>query len=180
MATDNTVETVSEQAGIPQLDFSAFPNQIFWLVVFLFVIFLVVRSVAIPRIGQIVSQREKRIQTDLDDARKLSEKIEGLENSIADTLAEAKRYSEGKASETRNEILAMQNRALEEAEVTVRAEVEEAEKRIEAIQEEALTNVRAIANDAAVEIVNQIVPKRGIVDEISGVLDARMQEKPNE
>ncbi len=177
MATETNV---SEQAGIPQLEFSSFPNQILWLVVFLFAIFLVVRSVAIPRIGQIVSQREKRIQADLEDARKLNEKIEGLESAVADTLAEAKRYSEGKASETRNEILEMQNRALEEAEVTVRAEVEEAEKRIEAIQEEALTNVRAIAHEAAVEIVNQIVPKRGIVDEISGALDARMQEKPNE
>ncbi len=180
MATDNSVENVAEQAGIPQLEFSSFPNQIFWLVIFLVVIFIIVRSVALPRIGQIVSQREKRIQADLEDARKLNEKIEGLESSIADALAEAKRYSEGKASETRNEILEMQNQALAEAEVTVRSEVEAAEKRIEVIQEEALTNIREIANEAAVEIVNQIVPKRGILDEISGVVDAKIQGKSSE
>jgi len=171
---------VSEQAGIPQLEFSSFPNQILWLVVFLLAIFIVVRMIALPRIGQIVSQREKRIKTDLEDARKLNEKIEGLENSIEETLAEAKRFSEGKAAETRNEILEMQNKALEEAEVTVKAEVAEAEKRIEAIQDEALTNIRAIANEAAVEIVNQIVPKRGILDEISGVVDAKVQGKASE
>lgn len=174
MAAENNV---SEQAGIPQLEFSSFPNQILWLVVFLLAIFIVVRMIALPRIGQIVSQREKRIKTDLEDARKLNEKIEGLENSIEETLAEAKRFSEGKAAETRNEILEMQNKALEEAEVTVKAEVAEAEKRIEAIQDEALTNIRAIANEAAVEIVNQIVPKRGILDEISGVVDAKVQGK---
>ncbi len=177
MAAENNV---SEQAGIPQLEFSSFPNQILWLVVFLLAIFIVVRMIALPRIGQIVSQREKRINADLEDARKLNEKIEGLENSIEETLAEAKRFSEGKATETRNEILEMQNKALEEAEVTVKAEVAEAEKRIEAIQDEALTNIRAIANEAAVEIVNQIVPKRGIVDEISGVVDAKVQGKTNE
>lgn len=177
MAAENNV---SEQAGIPQLEFSSFPNQILWLVVFLLAIFIVVRMIALPRIGQIVSQREKRIKTDLEDARKLNEKIEGLENSIEETLAEAKRFSEGKAAETRNEILEMQNKALEEAEVTVRAEVAEAEKRIEAIQDEALTNIRAIANEAAVEIVNQIVPKRGILDEISGVVDAKVQGKASE
>jgi len=171
---------VSEQAGIPQLEFSSFPNQILWLVVFLLAIFIVVRMIALPRIGQIVSRREKRIKTDLEDARKLNEKIEGLESSIEETLAEAKRFSEGKAVETRNEILAMQNKALEEAEVTVRAEVAEAEKRIEAIQDEALNNIRTIANEAAVEIVNQIVPKRGILDEISGVVDAKVQGKDNE
>ena len=177
MAAENIV---SEQAGIPQLEFSSFPNQILWLVVFLLAIFIVVRMIALPRIGQIVSQREKRIKTDLEDARKLNEKIEGLENSIEETLAEAKRFSEGKAAETRNEILEMQNKALEEAEVTVKAEVAEAEKRIEAIQDEALTNIRAIANEAAVEIVNQIVPKRGILDEISGVVDAKVQGKASE
>ena len=177
MASENNV---SEQAGIPQLEFSSFPNQILWLVVFLLAIFIVVRMIALPRIGQIVSQREKRIKTDLEDARKLNEKIEGLENSIEETLAEAKRFSEGKAAETRNEILEMQNKALEEAEVTVKAEVAEAEKRIEAIQDEALTNIRAIANEAAVEIVNQIVPKRGILDEISGVVDAKVQGKASE
>ena len=177
MATETNV---SEQAGIPQLEFSSFPNQILWLVVFLLAIFIVVRMIALPRIGQIVSQREKRIKADLEDAHKLNEKIEGLENSIEETLAEAKRFSEGKALETRNEILEMQNNALEEAEVTVRAEVAEAEKRIEAIQDEALTNIRAIANEAAVEIVNQIVPKRGILDEISGVVDAKVQGKASE
>ncbi|MCY4100832.1 MAG: hypothetical protein OXF46_07910 [Rhodobacteraceae bacterium] len=177
MAAENNV---SEQAGIPQLEFSSFPNQILWLVVFLLAIFIVVRMIALPRIGQIVSQREKRIKADLEDARKLNEKIEGLENSIEETLAEAKRFSEGKAAETRNEILEMQNKALEEAEVTVRAEVAEAEKRIEAIQDEALTNIRAIANEAAVEIINQIVPKRGILDEISGVVDAKVQGKTSE
>ncbi len=177
MAAENNV---SEQAGIPQLEFSSFPNQILWLVVFLLAIFIVVRMIALPRIGQIVSQREKRIKTDLEDARKLNEKIEGLENSIEETLAAAKRFSEGKAAETRNEILEMQNKALEEAEVTVKAEVAEAEKRIEAIQDEALTNIRAIANEAAVEIVNQIVPKRGILDEISGVVDAKVQGKASE
>ena len=177
MAAENNV---SEQAGIPQLEFSSFPNQILWLVVFLLAIFIVVRMIALPRIGQIVSQREKRIKADLEDARKLNEKIEGLENSIEETLAEAKRFSEGKVAETRNEILEMQNKALEEAEVTVKAEVAEAEKRIEAIQDEALTNIRAIANEAAVEIVNQIVPKRGILDEISGVVDAKVQGKASE
>ncbi len=177
MATENNV---TEQAGIPQLEFSSFPNQILWLVVFLIAIFIVVRSVALPRISQIVSQREKRIQVDLEDARKLNEKIEGLENSITETLAEAKRYSEGKTSETRNEILEMQNRALEEAEVSVKAEVEVAEERIAAIKKEAITNIREIANEAAVEIVNQIVPKRGILDEISGVVDTKAQGRADE
>ena len=39
------------KAGMPQLEFSHFPNQIFWLVVTLLVIFFVLKLVALPRIG---------------------------------------------------------------------------------------------------------------------------------
>ena len=37
-------------AGMPQLDFSTFPNQIFWLVVTLLVIYFVLSRVALPRL----------------------------------------------------------------------------------------------------------------------------------
>ena len=42
---------------MPQLDFSTFPNQIFWLVVTLVVIYLVLSRVALPRIGGILAER---------------------------------------------------------------------------------------------------------------------------
>ena len=46
---------------MPQLDFSTFPNQIFWLVVTLVVIFLLLKTVALPRIGGILAERKGTI-----------------------------------------------------------------------------------------------------------------------
>ncbi|MEM9552439.1 MAG: F0F1 ATP synthase subunit B', partial [Pseudomonadota bacterium] len=40
--------------GMPQLEISTFPNQIFWLVVTLVVIYLILSRVALPRIGSIL------------------------------------------------------------------------------------------------------------------------------
>ncbi len=47
--------------GMPQLDFGHFPNQIFWLVVTLVVIYLILSRVALPRIGSILAQRQGTI-----------------------------------------------------------------------------------------------------------------------
>src|SRR3989338_7675403 len=55
--TTTTTEAAAEvahetaKAGMPQLDFSTFPNQIFWLVVTLLVIYFVLSRIALPRIG---------------------------------------------------------------------------------------------------------------------------------
>ncbi len=45
-------------AGMPQLDFSTFPNQIFWLLVTLVVIYFVLSRIALPRIGSVLAERQ--------------------------------------------------------------------------------------------------------------------------
>ena len=70
MATETTEghglpETAAEAPGMPQLDFSTFPNQIFWLVVTLVVIYLVLSKVALPRIASVLAERQGTITNDL-------------------------------------------------------------------------------------------------------------------
>ena len=64
MATETTATEVAhgaqeaaEAAGMPQLDFSTFPNQIFWLVVALVVLYLLLSRMALPRIGSVIAER---------------------------------------------------------------------------------------------------------------------------
>ena len=64
MAIDATAEA-EKAAGMPQLDFSTWPNQIFWLLVTLVVIYLVLSRVALPRIGAVLADRKARSPTTL-------------------------------------------------------------------------------------------------------------------
>ena len=43
--------------GMPQLFFDTYPNQIFWLVVTLVVIWWVLTRIALPRIGAVLAER---------------------------------------------------------------------------------------------------------------------------
>ena len=47
--------------GMPQLDFSTFPNQIFWLVIFCVILFAIVKLFIIPRMEDIFANRRKII-----------------------------------------------------------------------------------------------------------------------
>ncbi len=58
MATEtHAAEGAEQAAGMPQLDFATFPNQIFWLVVTLVVIYLILNKVALPRIASVLADR---------------------------------------------------------------------------------------------------------------------------
>ena len=43
--------------GMPQLDFSTFGNQIFWLVITLVVIYFILNKIALPRIAAVLAER---------------------------------------------------------------------------------------------------------------------------
>ncbi len=60
--------------GMPQLDFSSFPNQIFWLVVTLVVIFLVLSRIALPRISSVLAERASTITNDIAAAEEFRQK----------------------------------------------------------------------------------------------------------
>ena len=60
MATETLEVGDAAAPGMPQLDFSTFPNQIFWLVVTLIVMYLILSRVALPRIASILACNASR------------------------------------------------------------------------------------------------------------------------
>ncbi len=164
----------TEQAGIPQLDFSAFPNQIFWLVVFLTILFLVVNRVVLPRIGGIIDLREKRIRGDLEQAEGNDEHAARLNQETEDRLSMARKEAEQIAAEARSRAREIQDKAVAEAATTIAARTAAAEARIEEIRASARQSVREIASDVALEIVDQLLPGRSDGQLVSKAVDKRM------
>ncbi|MGJ8557588.1 MAG: F0F1 ATP synthase subunit B', partial [Sulfitobacter geojensis] len=64
MATETHSAEVASAPGMPQLDFSTWGNQIFWLVLALIAIYLILSRVALPRIGAVLAERSGTITND--------------------------------------------------------------------------------------------------------------------
>lgn len=143
----------AEKAGMPQLDFSTFPNQIFWLAVTLVVIYLILSRVALPRIGAILAERQGTITNDLAAAEELKAKAVEAEKAYEKALAEARAEAQRIAADTRAEIQAELNEAIARADAEIAAKAAESEKAIAEIRASALENIEAVATDTAAEIV---------------------------
>ena len=85
---EGAAQAAESAPGMPQLDFSTFPNQIFWLVVTLIVLYLVLSRVALPRIATVLSERHGAIQRDLDKAEEMKRSaIEAENRGLVDELS---------------------------------------------------------------------------------------------
>ncbi|EDZ46001.1 F0F1 ATP synthase subunit B' [Leisingera daeponensis] len=142
--------------GMPQLDFSTFGNQIFWLVVALVVIYLILSRVALPRIAAVLAERQGTITNDLAAAEDLKAKAVEAENAYNKALADARAEAQRIAAETRAEIQAGLDEAIAKADEQISAKAAESEKAIAEIKAGALESVKAVATETAEALVTAL------------------------
>jgi F-type H+-transporting ATPase subunit b len=149
--------------GMPQLDFSTWPNQFFWLAVSLVIIYLVLSRIALPRIGAVLAERSGTITNDIAAANELKQKAVAAEKAYNDALATA-RVEAGKiAAEAKAVIQRDLDVATAKADADIEARTVESEKSIAEIRAGAMESVAEVAKDTA----------REIVAALGGAVDAR-------
>lgn len=152
-AITEATETTGQVTGMPQLDFSTFGNQIFWLVVALVVIYLILTRVALPRISGVLAERAGSITKDLTRAEELRIRAAEAEAAYEQALADARSEAGRIADETRAGIQAELAVEMEKAEMQIAARTAESESAIAAIRDEAVASVTTVARDTARAII---------------------------
>lgn len=159
MATETTGQTVStcvvdgSAVGMPQLCFDWWPNQIFWLMVTLVVIFFFLSRVALPRIAAVLAERQGTITNDLAAAEDLKVKAVEAEEAYNKALANARAEAQKIIAQAKAEIQADLDDATAKADAEIAAKLAESEKTIAAIREGAMDSVKEVAKDTAKELV---------------------------
>jgi len=159
---------------MPQLDFSTFPNQIFWLIVTLVVIYLLLARVALPRIGAILAERAGTITNDLAAAEDLKQKAADAEAAYEKALSDARAEAGKIVAETKAGIQAELDVELQKADAEIAARTAESEKAIAAIRDSAAESVAEVAKDTAGAIV-EALGGQADADAINKAVAARTQ-----
>ena len=175
MAT-TTVEAAgaAEKAGMPQLDFATFPNQIFWLAVTLVVVFLLLSRVVLPRVAGILAERRGTITGDLTAAEELKQKAVAAEKAYQDALVQA-RVEAGKIiAAAKAEIQKDLAAATARADAQIAAKAATSEGRISEIKAGAVAAVAEVARDTAAALV-QALGGQADAGSIAASVTARMK-----
>ncbi|MEM0923272.1 MAG: F0F1 ATP synthase subunit B' [Pseudomonadota bacterium] len=167
----NGAETSS---GLPQLDFTTFPTQIFWLVVSLVVLYQLMTKIALPRIATVLEERADAIADDLDKAEEFKQKAEEAEKAYEKALADARAEASEIAGKTRAEIQKDVDAAMAKADAEIVARTAESEKRIAEIRDSAMESVEAVASDTAGAVVDAVLPDAADADALKAAIAARL------
>ena len=152
MASTSNNDTV----GMPQLDFSTFPNQIFWLVVFCIVLFAIVKFFIIPRMEDIFANRRKIIDGNIAKAEEIRLRVDEIEKQIEEELKKTKLQCDEIMSTSGNNIKEQMTLALEDSRIATSQLINEAEGRLKELREGSDTAIEKISEELATEIIKKI------------------------
>ena len=156
--------------GLPQLDFTTFPSQVFWLLVTMVALFYLMSKIALPRIAAILAERQGTITNDLAAAEDLKQKAVDAEVAYNKALADARTEAQQIVAAAKADMQDTLNDAIAKADAEIAAKSAESEKAIADIRAGALEAVQAVATDTAAEIVSALGGKAdagGIADAVS-------------
>ena len=142
--------------GMPQLDFSTFPNQIFWLVVFCVVLFAIVKLFIIPRMEDIFANRRKIIDGNIAKAEEIRIRVSEIEKQIEEELQKAKSQCDEIMNTSGNNIKEQMALALEDSKIATTQLISEAEGRLKELRDGSEAAIEKISEELASEIISKI------------------------
>ena len=146
----------NSSVGMPQLDFSTFPNQIFWLVIFCVILFAIVKLFIIPRMEDIFANRRKIIDGNVAKAEEIRLRVGEIEKQIEEELRKAKAQCDDIMSTSGNNIKEQLSIALEDSKIATSQLIEEAEERLKTLRDGSETAIEKISEELAAEIINKL------------------------
>ena len=146
-------ETGDAAPSMPQLDFSTFGNQIFWLAVTLAVIYFILSRIALPRIGAVLAERQGTITNDIAKAEELKLRAVEAEDAYNQALADARVEAGNIVTAAKVDIQKGLDKAIAKADAEISAKAAEGEKAIAEIRKGAMAAVKTVAKDTAKEII---------------------------
>ncbi|PYC49049.1 ATP F0F1 synthase subunit B' [Litorivita pollutaquae] len=142
--------------GMPQLDFSTFGNQIFWLLVTLVVIYIILSRFALPRIAAVLAERQGTITNDIAAAEDLKAKAVEAEAAYNQALADARVEASNIVAAAKADIQAELDQAIAKADTEIAAKSAEGEKAIAEIRATATAAVKTVSKDVAKELITSM------------------------
>ncbi|WP_163847353.1 F0F1 ATP synthase subunit B' [Pseudooceanicola aestuarii] len=155
-ATGHAADAAASAPGMPQLDFSTWGNQIFWLIVTLVVIYFILSRVALPRVASVLSDRAGAITNDIAAAEELKQKAVEAEAAYDQALADARVEAGRIVAEARAEIQAELDAATAKADAEIAARTAEGEKAIADIRANAARSAEEVARETAAAVITAL------------------------
>jgi F-type H+-transporting ATPase subunit b len=141
---------------MPQLDFSVFPSQFFWLVVNFLLMLFIMSKFIIPKTAEMINLRKEKIDGDLEKAAEIKKKVEEMVEKYNEALKNANLKANISLQKTKDELNETIIRRQEDLSAKINAEIEAGEEKIANSKIKALQKIEETSAELAIDVLEKL------------------------
>ena len=163
-------------AGLPQLDFATFPPQLIWLVITFCVLMFFMTRFIIPKISEVLEERQHRIDDNLKRAENFQSSAEVAASAYKRTLADAHAAAHKIVLDANKSISDNAAKKQDELSREMELEIKSAESRIMEEKKVAMQGINEVASEIALDIAEKVYGKRLSEQDAKKLVDEVIEE----
>lgn len=146
--------------GLPQLDTKGFAPQLVWLAISFTILYLLMAKVALPKVAEVLEDRQRRIDENLKRAEALKVDAEAVAEAYQKAIAEARASAQAAVREVREKAAAEAAQRQAELGEKLTQQIKAAEDRIAEARNRAVGELQAMAMEVAGAAVERLLGER--------------------
>ena len=166
------------KGGLPQLDFTTWPTQIFWLVVSFALAYILMWRVVTPRIGSVLEERHTRLDDDMQRAKQAADEAEVMRVSFEKTLADARADAQDKTRTTLAAAATEAEKKNAAAAKRLATKISKAEAKIMEARDTAFAELDDVAATSAVDAAQSLASIKVTKTDAKKAVKAAAKAKP--
>ncbi len=149
---------------MPQLDFSVFPSQLFWLSISFFSMLFIMSKLIIPRIAEMINLRKDKIDGYLQKAAEIKDKAEDALQKYHQALQKATDEATQSLQKTQQDMQKLIDRKQADLAAELAAQIADGEKKIQDGKNKALQQVQEMSENLALDVFQKLGLKVAAAD----------------
>jgi len=162
---------------MPQLDPTSWPSQLFWLTLTFVALYLVIWRVALPRIGDVLEARQRKLDDDLKKATALKEEAEAILADYERMRAEAQASAHEVLQTTHDALKEEAARETQAMADKLASQTAEAEARIDAAKTAAIASLEGTVSEVVMAATEKLIGVKAGGQEVARVVGEVMGSK---
>lgn len=162
---------------MPQFDPTVWEPQLVWMAITFVVLYLLMSKIALPRVGEVLEEREQRINVSLRRAEELKLKAEDAVAEYERTIADVRAKAAEEVRQAREAAAAEAAANHEALGARLASEVAAAEERIHKARTAAIAGLRDVAVAVAGAAVERLIGQKIEPAAVGAAVDASLGEK---
>lgn len=174
IAAEGEINAVAHtsKGGLPQFDPTWFASQFFWLVIAFAFLYFVFAKITLPSISSVIENRKNIIESDLEEAERLTAEADLVHNAYQAGLAKSSAEAEALLKQAEDKNKEKYNEQSDIFRNKSEAAVVDTENKIISAKQNAMKNMNAVIAEVAAEAIEKIIENKADTKKVLSIVES--------